>query len=112
VSAERLLLVRGAGSLWGIAHAAVRMVTRLGSGYRVELAEHAVAADQVVGVVEGLNVRPAGGVLARFWSEAAGGLAVHGDTPLVVIDPDRPPSILRPESTETSDADESREPSD
>ncbi len=114
MSLERLLLVRGAGSLWGISHAAVRTVTRLRRGYRVRLGEQDLAAEAVVGVVEGMEVHPAGAVMARYWNEPAGGLAVHDEVPLVVIDPDRPPSILRvdaAEITETADAND-REPSD
>lgn len=98
----RLLLLRRGGGLWGVAHAAVQEVSRRGRGYRVRLtpegeggAGHELAADAVVGVVDGLAVRPAGGVLAHYWSEAAGGLAVHGTTPLVVVDPERPPAFLR-----------------
>ena len=107
----RLLLLRRSGGLWGVAHAAVREVSRRGRGYRVRLTSdgegggHELAADAVVGVVEGVAVRPAGGVIARYWSEPAGGLAVHGTTPLVVVDPERPPSFLRSDQEEVDDAD-------
>jgi hypothetical protein len=103
----RLLLLRRGGGLWGVAHAAVREVSRRGRGYRVRLTpegedgdDRELAADAVVGVVDGLAVRPAGGVMARYWSEPAGGLAVHGTTPLVVVDPERPPSFLRADAGE------------
>jgi hypothetical protein len=109
VSGERLLLLRRGGGLWGVAQAAVREVARRGRGYRVRLAgEHELAADDVVGVVADVPVRPAG-IVSRYWGEPAGGLAVHGATPLVVVDPERPPRFLRlPESdeTETSDGDD------
>lgn len=102
MSGERLLLIRRSGGLWGVAHAAVREVARQGEGYRVRLTPEGreggaeeLAADDLVGVAEGISVRPAGGVMARYWSEPAGGLAVHGATPLVVVDPGRPPSFLR-----------------
>jgi hypothetical protein len=65
-----------------------------------------LAADAVVGVVDGLAVRPAGGVMARYWSEPAGGLAVHGTTPLVVVDPERPPRFLRAPRTEETEGDD------
>lgn len=100
--AGRLLLLRRGGGLWGVDHAEVREVSRRGRGYRVRLtpegeggAGHELAADAVVGVVDGVAVRPAGSVMARYWSEPAGGLAVYGTTPLVVVDPRRPPSFLR-----------------
>ncbi|HSL85189.1 MAG TPA: hypothetical protein VLF66_20640 [Thermoanaerobaculia bacterium] len=111
---ERLLLLRRGGGLWGVAHAAVAEVSRRGRGYRLRLipageggAGCELAADAVVGVADGVAVRPAGGVLAHYWSEAAGGLAVHGTTPLVVVDPERPPSFLRAdrESEETEESD-------
>lgn len=113
MSGERLLLVRRSGGLWGVAHAAVREVTRRGPGYRVRLTPEGgddagveLAADALLGVAEGVPVRPAGGVMARYWSEPAGGLAVHGDTPLVVVDPDRLPSFLRSDQeTEVDDGD-------
>lgn len=112
----RLLLIRRAGRLWGVAHEAVREVARRGRGYRVRLtpegkggAGHELDADGVEGVIEGATVRPAGGVMALYWSEPAGGLAVHGTTPLVVVDPERPPSFLRSaadrDDTEVDDGD-------
>lgn len=104
MSGERLLLIRRSGGLWGVTHAAVREVARQGEGYRVRLTLEGgegeveeLAADDLVGVAEGISVRPAGGVMSRYWSEPAGGLAVHGATPLVVVDPGRPPSFLRGE---------------
>jgi hypothetical protein len=45
--------------------------------------------------------------MARYWSEPAVGLTVHADTPMVVVDPARPPSFLRSdEETETADGDD------
>lgn len=101
MSAERLVLLRRGGTLWGVAESAVRAVGRPqehGGGYRLRVGsggEQELAADEVIGVDE-VIVHPAGGVMSTFWSEPAGGLAVHGDTPLVVVDPERPPSFLRP----------------
>ncbi len=102
MSAERLVLVRRDGVLWGISQAAVVAVERSEEhrgGYRLWVGSgggQELAADEVVGVVDDVAIHPAGGVLSRFWSEPAGGLAVHGDTPLVVVDPESPPSFLRP----------------
>jgi len=104
---ERLLLLRSAGGLWGVAQAAVREVARRERGYRVRLeGEHDLHADDVVGVVEGVAVRPAGGAISRYWSEAAAGLAVHAATPLVVVDPERPPRFLRVPRTEETESDD------
>ncbi len=117
MSVERLLVMRGAGALWGVSHAAVRTVTRLRRGYRVHVGKRALAAETVLGVFEAVEVYPAGAVMARYWSQPTGGLAVHGDEPLVVIDPDRPPPMLDAdpaepgERTETADAND-RQPSE
>ena len=95
--AERLLLIRRDGILWGLAESAVHSVGRPDdrAGYRLRVGEQELEADEVVGVVDGVRIHPSGGVMSRFWSEPAGGLAVHGDTPLVVVDPQHPPSFLR-----------------
>lgn len=102
MSVSRLLLIRREGTLWGVEQSAVRAVGRPGehgAGYRLRVGKDGgqeLAADEVVGVVDGVPIYPAGGVMSRFWSEPAGGLAVHGAIPLVVVDPERPPSFLRP----------------
>lgn len=97
MTTARLLLIRRDGILWGLAESAVRSVGRPEGhrGYRLRVGDQELAADEVVGVVDGVRIHPSGGVMSRFWSEPAGGLAVHGDTPLVVVDPERPPSFLR-----------------
>lgn len=97
MSAARLLLLRRSGGLWGVIQDEVRTVRGDGDGYTVLLAEESLAADEVVGVVEGVAVRPAGGVLASYWGVASG-LAVWTGTPLVVVDTKRPPACLRPET--------------
>jgi hypothetical protein len=53
-----------------------------------------LAADRVLAVVPGLEVRPAPAALGRFWPEAALGLAVYEARPVLVIDPERPPGSL------------------
>lgn len=113
---RRLLVVRRAGTLFGVAQDAVRDVTRVkgGSGvYRVRLSgaareeEEELTADELVGVVDDLPVWPAGGVMDRYWSEPAQGLTVHAATPMVVVDPARVPSFLRSdEETERADGDD------
>lgn len=112
MSHGRLLILRRGGHLWGVDHGAVHSVERGGEtreGHRVRVGPdggYEIAADHVVGVADDLEVRPAGAVMDRYWSEPAGGLAVLGTTPLVVVDAERPPSFLRPEDTETSDGDD------
>lgn len=112
MSLGRLLVLRRAGHLWGVDHTAVHSVERRGEeleGHRVRVGAdggHELAADHVVGVVDDLTVRPAGAVMQRYWTEPAGGMAVLGTTPLVVVDPERPPSFLRSEDTETTDGDD------
>lgn len=102
MSSTRLLLLRHEGVLWGVAQSAVSVVERPedhGGGYRLRVGGEGgqeLLADEVVGVIENVAIHPAGGVMATFWTEPAGGLALHGETPLVVVDPERPPSFLRP----------------
>lgn len=110
---QRVLVVRRSGTLVGIAHGAVRDVTRVEGGggtYRVRLAaggDEEVTADELVGVVDDLPVWPAGGVMDRYWSEPVGGLTVHSAVPMVVVDPARVPSFLRSdEETERADVDD------
>lgn len=103
---ERVLLLRRGGGLWGVLHEAVRTVTRGRDGYRIWLRGQEIAADEVLGVIEGLPVWPAGGALTEFWGQRARGLAVHRATPLVVLDPESPPAIFGThgtDATETSD---------
>lgn len=92
------LLLRRAGGLWGLANAEVQGLARRGGAYRVATAGGELAADEVVGVVPALALRPPARLLGRFWPEAAAGLAlglaVVGGEPVVVIDPRRPPRAL------------------
>jgi hypothetical protein len=95
--ARGFLLLRRAGGVWGIANSAVDGLARRGEGYRVATSGGALAADEILGVVENLLVRPAAAVLGRFWPEATAGVAVHGKLPVVMVDPRRPPAALRAE---------------
>lgn len=88
------LLLRRAGGVWGIANAAVEGLARRGAGFRITAAGIVLVADEILGVVEELAVRPTAPVVRRFWPDAAAGLAVHGELPLVVVDPGRPPRAL------------------
>ena len=92
------LLLRRGGVLWGIDNAMVTGLTRRGDSFRVSLGGDAsLSADEVLCVVDGLRVLPAV-ALRRFWPAAGPGvtgLAVHGEQPLVVVDPRRPPEMLQ-----------------
>ena len=102
-AARGWLLLRGAGALWGVENAAVEGLARgiRGSGgsggnggFRISLGGWTLHADEVLGVVPDLTVRPVAGVLRRFWSEPAGGVAVYAEEPLVIVDPRVPPRAL------------------
>jgi hypothetical protein len=99
--ARGYLLLRRAGGVWGIANEAVDGLSREGAGnragYRIAVGAETLVADEIVGVVETLRVVPAAPALARFWPEAAAGMAVHGGVPVVVVDPRRLPAVLRRE---------------
>lgn len=89
------LLVRRDGVLWGVASGAVQGLTRSGALYRLAVGGAELGVDEVVGVVPELAVRPVAGALRRFWPDLAGGLAVHAEAPLVIVDPQQPPRALR-----------------
>jgi hypothetical protein len=92
--ARGFLLLRRAGGVWGIANAAVGGLARKNGGYRIVVGEAAITADEILGVVEDLRVRPAAPVMRRFWPEAQDGVAVYGELPVVVVDPRHPPAAL------------------
>jgi hypothetical protein len=108
VSHQGYLLLRRAGALFGVASAAVRTLERQGAVYRVTIGQEAIGqvgiggntgaegllADEVLGVVEDLEVRPLSALVRRYWAEAAGGWAVHAGAPVVVVDLGRPPRAL------------------
>jgi len=97
VSRQGYLLLRRLGGLFGVASADVLTLSRRGASYRVEIAESAsgLFADEVVGVVADLDVRPLAPLVRRFWPEPAGGWAIHAGAPVVVVDPRRPPRALK-----------------
>jgi hypothetical protein len=88
------LVMRRGGATWAVADREVRGLARRGAAYEVTVAAGALTADEVLGVTADLRLHPAGGVLRRFWPEAARGLAVHGSLPLVLIDAGAPPRSL------------------
>jgi hypothetical protein len=93
--ARGFLLLRRAGGVWGIESAAVNGLAVWNGGYRIAVGDGALAADEILGVVDNLQVRPTAPVLRRFWGETLAGLAVHGRLPVVVVDPRNPPAALR-----------------
>jgi hypothetical protein len=112
------LILRRGGVLWGIDNAAVAGLTRRQDPrYRISIGMdsdgvgRALAADDILCVVEGLRVWPLAPAVRRFWpGDCAGvsGMAVHGEQPLLVVDPRQPPRRLWLEEGESSDG-EARE---
>ena len=106
------LLLRRGGVLWGIDNAAVAGLTRGAGGYRLDVGGQGLAADEILCVVDALKVKPLAPAVRRFWPAASGGvtgLAVHGEQPLVVVDPQRPPRLLWPDEGEGRSDGEGRE---
>jgi len=106
---EGYLVIEREGRLWGVAGTSVRRLTRSGEAashgaggaqpgqggsLRLTVAGGDLTAHRVLAMVPDLEVTPTPGSLLRFWPEAADGLAVYEGRPLVVIDPQRPPSVL------------------
>jgi hypothetical protein len=95
------LLVRRNGVLWGISNGAVERLSRDGARYRLVVGGADLGVDEVVGVVPELAVWPLTGAVRRFWPDVAGGLAVHAEAPLLIVDPAQPPRALRLEGEST-----------
>jgi hypothetical protein len=98
------VLMRHGKTLWAVADAAVRSVTRVENGYRLQLAAAELLADEVVGIVPSLKPHPISPAVRRFWAMPTAGLAVYGHEPLVLLDPEELPASLRcdPPSVEVS----------
>jgi hypothetical protein len=88
------LVLRRDGATWAVAQPEVHGLVRRGGGFEVAVAAGTLAADEVLGVTAELRCHPAGRVLRRFAPEAARGLAIHGERPLVLIDAHAPPRSL------------------
>jgi hypothetical protein len=104
--ARGFLLLRRAGGVWGIANEAVEGLSRAGGTYRIAVGAEALAADEILGVVEDLRVRPAAPALRRFWPEASVGVAVHAGVPVMLVDPRRPPAALRLDGLDEDEGEE------
>jgi hypothetical protein len=97
------LILRRAGVLWGIDNAAVAGLTRRSGPYRkyrIEIGgagSQALSADDILCVVDSLRVWPLAPAVQRFCPGLTGGvagMAVHGEQPLLVVDPRQPPRLL------------------
>lgn len=97
-----LLLLRD-GGVWGVANGVVVGVGKRPRDYRVHVTSAGggaeLIADEVLGVVEELEVWPPSAVIRRYWPETFQGTAVHAGTPILLVDPDRPPRTLTEEQT-------------
>ena len=117
MSGTGFLLMRRGGSLWGIANSAVSGLERqAGGAYRITAGSAGSArgagaqqsepellvADEILGVVPDLRVWPSP-VTRRFWSEPFRGLSIHGELPVVVVDPGHPPRALRLQGEEVGE---------
>jgi hypothetical protein len=94
------LILRRDGVLWGIDNAAVAGLTRRSDRYQIDIGGaggRALAADDILCVVDGLRVWPLAPAVQRFCPEVSAGVAgmsVHGEQPLLVVDPRQPPRLL------------------
>jgi hypothetical protein len=101
-------LMRRGGALWGVENDAVVSLTRGAGGFRIVVEAGELWIDEIVGVVAELALRPLAAALRRFWPDGEGGaasLALHAATPLVVVDPQRPPRVLRGAAWEAGQGD-------
>ena len=96
------LLMRRGGALWGVENDAVVSLTRGAGGFCIGVPAGELWLDEIVGVVAELTLQPLAAALRRFWPGGAGSLAVHADMPLVVVDPHRPPHVLRSSAWKTA----------
>jgi len=102
MTAARYLLVDRGGAGWAVASAAVRQVRLAGDTIVLDLPGGEVAADHVIGVAL-LTPRPPGEVLSKKWPFHCAGIALSSRGPVVVVDPQQPPAVLRWRDPEVSD---------
>jgi hypothetical protein len=81
-------------------------VSSTADGCSIEVGEHVLVADEVLGVRRDLIVQPAGPVFASVAPDGCAGLATCEDRPVVVIDPDNPPAVLMAADVQTAEAEE------
>jgi hypothetical protein len=99
------VVLESGGGLWGILGSEVRgLRRRRHGGMELAVAGGELAADSVLAVVPGMEVWPTPAALGRYWPEAALGLAVYAERPVLVIDPERPPGNLLAAAPDVEDA--------
>ena len=102
MSEQVLLVLDRAGSRWGLANDEVRSLTRRAGRYLITTGEGTIAADRVLEAAARLPVRPAGGVVGRYWPEPCLGVAVYQGVPVVVVSPSALPGALKVRRRESS----------
>jgi hypothetical protein len=84
-------------------------LTRRSDRFQIDLGDgggRALSADEILCVVEGLRVWPLAHAVQWFCpgvSAGVAGMAVHGEQPLLVVDPRQPPRLLWLEEGEEID---------
>lgn len=94
---RHLLLVRRGGCLWGLPNNQVRSVSGGGSGpapLRVELESATVWADEILRLERNVSVRPMARSIQWAVPPGCAGFALCDLGPVVVVDGQRPPSML------------------
>lgn len=97
VGGRGFLILRRDGMLWGIDNAAVAGLTRGSDRFRIDAGGRPLAADDILCVVDGLRVWPLAAAVRRFCpgvADGVAGMSVHGEQPLLVVDPRQPPRLL------------------
>jgi hypothetical protein len=94
VTVVQFLLVDRGGAGWAVASSAVRRIRQAGGTIVLELPGGEVAADRVTGLAW-LSPQPPGEVLSKKWPVHCAGIALSVHGPVVVVDPQRPPDVLR-----------------
>lgn len=88
------LLLSSGGCLWGVARQRVRAVTADAGGYRIDLEECVITADEVLSFTTLSGMTGSGPVLSSLAPRGCVALALQDERPVVVIDAARPPSTL------------------
>ena len=90
---------RRAGALWAVPTDGVLRVTPGSDGTRLFLgAGGALVVDELLRSAEELDITPLGLVVGRLSPRGCLGLSVVRQEPVIAIDPNEPPAVLRAES--------------
>lgn len=93
MSESSYLIFRRFGLVWAMPAAGVAAIAG-GPTPEIRVAGSTVAADEVVGVVEGLPLFFPGRTLTALWPYPIRALSVFAHQPVVVLQPERVPPIL------------------